>query len=314
MSHHSTVPDPQVDITDLYVFRKPDETSKTIFILNVNPFAPTQAQSFSAEGSYELKIDTNADAYADIAFHIRFSPAVGAQQSATIYRVSGHAAQQTGAVGEPIIRDAPVALDGQVLATTAGEYRFFAGLRSDPWFADVDGVFNQFQFTGHDTFAGKNILGMVLEVPNQTFGQQTQLGVWARTVALVHGELHQVDQVGRPLVTAGFNPTPEEQHEFVSTFPEEQRDRFLPKFAAALQKAGYDETEAAKTAQDLLPDILPYDFSRETRYPNGRLLTDDLLDIMLSLLTHGHVTGDGVGPHSDLLDAFPYLGSPYPVP
>jgi len=313
MSHHSTVLDPQVDITDLYVFRKPDETSKTIFILNVNPFAPTQAQSFSAEASYELKIDTNGDACADIAFHILFSPAAGDQQSASVYRASGEAAQQTGAVGDLIIRDAAAALDGQVVVTTAGDYRFYAGQRSDPWFADVDGVFNQFQFTGHDTFAEKNIFGIALEVPNQIFGQRTQLGIWARTVAPVHGELHQVDQAGRPLITAGFNPTPEEQHEFVSTPPTEQRERFLSKFAAILQNAGYDETEAAKTAETLLPDILPYNFSRETSYPNGRLLTDDLLDTMLALITHGKATSDGVGPHTDLLDSFPYLGNPYPV-
>jgi len=48
------------------------------------------------------------------------------------------------------------------------------------------------------------------------------------------------------------------------------------------------------------------------RYPhNGRTLTDDVVDVFLSVLTNGKVTGDKVGPHSDLLDEFPYLGPPH---
>ncbi len=311
MSHHSTVPDPQVDITDLYVFQKPGDPAKSILILNVNPFAPTRATTFDSEASYELKIDTNADAQAEVAFHMMFSPPADGQQTATLYRASGDVAQGMGAIGDVIIRDAPVAFNSQRLITTVGEYRFYAGLRSDPWFADVDGVFNNFQFTGQDTFAGKNVFGVVLEVPNQVFGPKVPIGVWARTVAPVHGELAQVDQVGRPLITAVFNPAAAEQQDFVHTPPTQQRARFLPKFVTTLQAAGYAEAEATRLAMQLLPDILPYDYSRMAGYPNGRTLTDDLLDVTLSLITNGKVTGDLVGPHTDLLDDFPYLGSPW---
>ena len=31
----------------------------------------------------------------------------------------------------------------------------------------------------------------------------------------------------------------------------------------------------------------------------------------LAVLTNGKVTGDKAGPHNDLLDDFPYLGSPH---
>jgi hypothetical protein len=313
MSHHSTVPDPQIDITDLYVFQKPGDQTKTILIVNVNPFAPTKANTFSSAASYELKIDTNADAQAQIAFHVLFSPPANSQQTATVYRAGGEAAQSTGAVGDAILRDAPVAFDSQVQITTAGEYRLYAGLRSDPWFADVAGVFNNFQFTGQDTFAGKNVFGIVLEVPNQALGPHSQIGVWARTVAPVHDELVQVDQVGRPLVTAIFNPAAEDQHTFVHTSPTQQRALFLPRFVRTLRTAGYPEAEATRLALQLLPDILPYDYSQKAGYPNGRTLTDDLLDVMLALITNGKVTSDLVGPHTDLLDDFPYLGSPYPV-
>jgi hypothetical protein len=58
-----------------------------------------------------------------------------------------------------------------------------------------------------------------------------------------------------------------------------------------------------------LPDILPYDPTHPVAYPdNGRLLTDDVADPLLALLTNGQVTEDKVGPHNDLLPEFPYLG------
>jgi hypothetical protein len=48
-----------------------------------------------------------------------------------------------------------------------------------------------------------------------------------------------------------------------------------------------------------LPDILPYDPTRPVAYPdNGRLLTDDVADPLLALLTNGQVTEDKVGPHN----------------
>jgi hypothetical protein len=34
-------------------------------------------------------------------------------------------------------------------------------------------------------------------------------------------------------------------------------------------------------------------------------------DTSLAIITNGKVTGDGVGPHGDLLDEFPYLGPPH---
>src|SRR3989304_5899724 len=106
MSHHSTVPDPQTDITDLYLFQKPGDPARSILIMNVNPFAPTRAGTFSSEASYEFKIDTNGDAEAEIAFHILFSRPANGQQTATVYRAAGDTARSTGAVGDVVIRHA----------------------------------------------------------------------------------------------------------------------------------------------------------------------------------------------------------------
>jgi hypothetical protein len=61
----------------------------------------------------------------------------------------------------------------------------------------------------------------------------------------------------------------------------------------------------------VLPDVLVYDPSDRGGFPNGRRLTDDVGDLMIATLTRGRVTTDLVGPHTDLLDEFPYLGAPH---
>jgi uncharacterized protein DUF4331 len=70
---------------------------------------------------------------------------------------------------------------------------------------------------------------------------------------------------------------------------------------------------AQKTALTLLPDILDYDYSSSEGYPNGRKLTDDSMDIQLTVLTDGRITTDKVAHHQDLSAVFPYLGSPHPM-
>jgi hypothetical protein len=73
-------------------------------------------------------------------------------------------------------------------------------------------------------------------------------------------------------------------------------------------------TEARRVARTLLPDTLSYDPRRPASFPtNGRTLTDDAADAFLAVLTNGRLTEDKVGSHGDLLDEFPYLGSPHNI-
>ena len=89
--------------------------------------------------------------------------------------------------------------------------------------------------------------------------------------------------------------------------------RFIAAFAHSLvHTGGYTQQEATRVAMTLLPDIFYYDPRRAAAFPeNGRTLTDDVMDVLLPMLTNGKVTGDGVGAHKDLLTGFPYLGSPH---
>jgi hypothetical protein len=310
LSDHFDTEDSRTDITDLYVFPSPQGGDRSVLILDINPDASALEVSFDPAASYELKIDTDGDLEAEVAFHILFDSSAHGEATATVYRASGAAARETGAIGEAVIADAPVSTEGSAGFAASNGYRFFAGLRSDPHFKDVKGFQNNFQFTGDDPVSRRNVFGIVLEVPNAAIGP-SPIRLWARTMTLVDGKMTQVDQAGRPGINNTFNGPEADRLAFNETPPADQRDRFGDKFVAFLQSLGYPDAEAHELALGLLPDVLEYDLSVPPGYPNGRRLTDDTADLLAALLTRGRITSDGVGPHTDLLDGFPYLGPPH---
>jgi hypothetical protein len=322
MSHHASGPDfrfprrdARLDITDLYAFPKPGDPGKTIIVLNVhpsfalNPPGPTTKEPFAPGALYELKIDTNGDAIADIAYSVRFASSEDGKQTATLRRTQGAGAAGVGDEGEILVQQAPVSVGREALVTKAGDYRFFFGWRSDPFFFDAKGNFNQMQFTGDDFFADKNVCSIVLELPNSALASN-EVGIWARTLDKTGEGWIQADRGGRPM-QAVFLPG-EEREAYLNAEPADD-DRFIGVFAHELEHSGgYTPEDAVGVARKLLPDILSYDPRGPARFPhNGRTLTDDVVDVFFSMLTNGKVTGDKVGPHGDLLDEFPYLGPPH---
>jgi hypothetical protein len=322
MSHHYSGPDfgfphgdARLDFTDLYAFPKPGDASKSILIMNahpalgVNPQGPTSEVAFSPEAIYELKIDTNGDNVADIAYRVRFRSAKDGTQTATLRRVEGAQAAGTGDDGQIIVEGAPVSTGKETRVAEAGDHRFFAGWRSDPFFFDVNGALNNLQFTGDDFFGDADVCSIVLEVPNSTLGTK-KLGLWARTLDGASGKWVQADRGARP------NQTPflagEQNAAYLAAEPADDA-RFVPVFAHALEHTGgYTPEEATRVAGTLLPDVLPYDPTRPAAFPNnGRALADDVVNFFLPLLTNGKVTDDKVGPHKDLLAEFPYVGPPH---
>ena len=322
MSHHYSGPnfgfphgDARLDLTDLYAFPKPGDGTKSILIMNAHPsngFNPTDlttAIPFASEAIYELKIDTNGDAVADIAYRVSFTPYKNGVQLATVSRVEGADATGAGKGGQVIVDGARVSTGPEARLTDAGDYRFFAGWRSDPFFFDTMGAVNNFQFTGTDLFADRDVAGIVLEVPNSALGVK-KLGLWHRTLDGRGGEWVQADRGARPSQTPFL--AGEQNAAYLAGEPADDA-RFIPLFAHALEHTGgYTPEDAARAARTLLPDILQYDPERPASFPdNGRALTDDAVDVFLSILTNGKVTRDNVWPHNDLLREFPYLGAPH---
>src|SRR5712675_897760 len=254
MSHHYSGPDfgfPQgdarLDFTDLYAFPKPGETGKSILIVNVHPSAgenppgPTTTEPFAPEAVYELKIDTDGDAVADIAYRVRFSAFEHGAQTASVLRVDGPQAAGTGDGGKIIVERAPVSLGRDAKVTEAGDTRFFAGWRSDPFFCDVEGAKNNLQFTGDDFLADKNVCSIVLEVPNSALALK-RLGLWARTVDGAGGKWVQADRGALPIQAVFL--VGGERDAYLAGEPANDA-RFIAVFAHALEHAGgYTPQEA----------------------------------------------------------------------
>ena len=321
MSHHASGPnfgfprnDARLDMTDLYAFTKSGDPTKSILVFNVHPSfrldspEPTTREPFKPGALYEFKIDTNGDAVADLAYSIRFASSEDGKQTATVRRKQGARAVGVCDDGEVIVENAPVSVEREALVTKAGDYRFFFGWRSDPFFFDVNGNFNHMQFTGDDFFKDKNVCSIVIELPDSALGSN-KVGIWTRTVDETGEGWVQADRGGRPL-QAVFLPG-EKKEAYLSGEPADD-DRFIAVFAHELEHSGGYTTEDAMTvARKLLPDILSYNPREPVRYPyNGRTLTDDVVDLFFSTYTNSNVT-DKVGPHDDLLDDFPYLGPPH---
>src|SRR6266568_73934 len=292
MSHHYSGPDfgfprgdARLDLTDLYAFPKPGNASKSVLVMNVHPSAVVNppglatTEPFAPEALYELKIDTNGDAVADIAYRVRFAVSEDGSQTATLCRADGAQAAGTDDGGRLIVKSAPVSMGEEARVTEAGEYRFFAGWRSDPFFFDTQGALNNLQFTGNDFFADKNVCSILLEVPNSELGRQN-LGLWARTLDGVGGKWVQADRGARPQQAVFL--TGAENAAYLGGEPADDA-RFVAVFAHSLQHAGgYTPQEAKRVAGTLLPDILPYDPKRLASFPNnGRTLTDDAVDVFL---------------------------------
>jgi len=322
MSHHASGPnfgfprgDARLDMTDLYAFTKPGDPDKSIIVLNVHPSfrldspEPTTKEPFAPGALYEVKVDTDGDAVANLGCSVQFASSQDGKQTATVRRLQGARAAGVGDDGDVVIQGAPVSVGREALVTEAGDFRFFFGWRSDPFFFDAMGNFNQMQFTGDDFFKDKNVCSIVLEVPNSELGSN-EVGIWARTLDKTGEGWIQADRGGRPLQAVFL--VGEEREAYLSGEPAND-DRFIGVVAHELEHSGgYTPEDAMAVARKLLPDILSYDPREPVRFPqNGRALTDDVVDDFLSMLTNGKVTGDKVGPHGDLLDEFPYLGPPH---
>jgi hypothetical protein len=277
----------------------------------VNPPGSTTREPFAPEALYEIKIDTNGDAVADIAYRVSFSSSAEGSQTATVRRVEGAHAAETGDSGEVIIEAAPVSMGWDARVTETGGYRFFAGWRSDPFFFDTRGALNDLQFTGDDFFIDKDVCSIVLEMPNSALGPE-RVALWARTLDGAGGVWVQADRGALPAQAVFLVGS--ERDGYHAGEPANDA-RFITVFAHALEHTGgYAPEEARRVARTLLPDMLFYDPTRLASFPdNGRTLTDDAVDAFLAVLTNGKVTEDKVGPHVDLLAEFPYLGPPHNI-
>ncbi len=320
--------DRRLDLTDVFVFpasASPEHhtllhhhhSGTTVLIMDSNPTSappPIAAQDkgpgFYPGAIYRINIDTDGDNHADVAFTFVFSSCEDGQQTGTAWHATGAQARQGEPGGEVLAEAIPVSFDGTVRPVQAGRIRLAAGLRSDPFFADVEGALHGFQWTGHDDFADNNVDSIVLEVPDDMLGGPV-IGVWASISRYrADGTLEQLDRGGNPTINPFINPDGE-KNLFNSRQPADDVANYLEPWSKILENAGgYSPEEAKAAALQVLPDILHYDRTQPATYPNGRVMTDDVYSIRFAWLTNGKVPPSGLKPHDDLLNEFPYTGRP----
>jgi Domain of unknown function (DUF4331) len=309
--------DARLDLTDLFVFAAPDNPDRTVLVMNSNPF--TKGDGFHPDAVYRFNIDNDGDALADVAFTFTFSQLQDGRQTATAYYATGSQARTREPGGGVLIEATPVGFDATATPVQAGRFRLFIGKRSDPFFADADGVLHwlvdgqkgSFQWTGTDTFGGANVLSIVLEAPNDVLGRGPGIGAWITTSLRRDGTLVPMDREGNPSFNPILNPNGIKD-QFNATDPVDDVKNYLQPLSEVLQQHGYPPDEAKAAALTLLPDILHYDRTQPAHYPNGRVVTDEVFSTRMIFMTHGQATPQSIKPHDDLAAAFPFLGTPHP--
>lgn len=319
--------DQRLDLCDLYAFQSPENPGKTVLILNANP----NADALHPDAIYRLAIDNDGDYENDLAISYVFSQPSGGRQTFDAYLATGAEARSPEAVGTKVVDGAEVSFGTNANPVRAGDRTFFAGSRSDAFFFDFGGIKNLFDtrgnrnftephlggqspWTGTDSNEQANVFSTVVELPtDELMGSSPDIRIWGRCSLHHDGGLDHVDRAGHPSVSSFFN-TNETKVEYNASEPAHDRERWTDQFVHLMGHTGHytpDEAIAAIDSEGLLPDMLTFDPAQPARYPNGRVFTDDVINYRLAFLSKGDIPPTGLGPHTDTLNVFPYIGNPH---
>ena len=339
MSHHFDTDqaknDPRLNCCDVYLFEGPSD--HTVLVMTSNADAGISSpDAFHPEGLYALRVDTDGDAKENVVFKFRFGEPRHADgdehRHVQSFRVIRADADQIAGIDGEVIAEGetgvPVAANG---------VRVYAGLAPELWAADALAFFttltNLFSENKYDPatfqnrqnlFQNRNVMVIVIEVPNEMLGKG-KIGVWATISLFGHAPEVQICRWGYPLTTHLFlsNPsTPELTAKYHAGVPVDDANAIGPAiaaFAMRLSSKANPKTDAEaygkRIAAMLCPSLLPYEVGTQAKFStesfNGRSLTDDAYDVMLSLATNTEVH-DGVAPNrARTRPDFPYYGRPF---
>lgn len=178
------------DITDVYVFRAQDPNN-LVFVANTQGLASpanSAALKFDENTLLEFNIDKNGDNIEDLVIQC-------------IYKVAGNkmlvygpaVPSETGTrskLNGSITAEVAVTPYGNtaIIGTGSSGIKAFAGPRDDPFFFDLNrykailaGTQTGFANPGTDTFAGTNVLSIVVEVPKAILAATGNINVWLET-------------------------------------------------------------------------------------------------------------------------------------
>ena len=176
------------DITDYYAFQGQD-TNNLVFVANVQGLlSPTTTgdASFAENVLVEFNIDNDGDNVEDLV--IQAIPRNGVMYFFGPVAPNTTGLNSTIATGNPAGQVAITTYGSNAVTATNNGMQFFAGPRDDPFFMDfaqyseiIAGNATSFNNPGSDTFAGTNVMSIVVEVPKTMLGGTGTLNTWVET-------------------------------------------------------------------------------------------------------------------------------------
>jgi len=179
------------DVTDFYAFQA-ENTDNVVFVANVqgllSPSATANA-SFDENVMIEFNIDNDGDAVEDLVIQ-------AVPKNKKMFFIGPFKPSQTGLVStvEPqnfgVSSNVTITPFGSnaIIETADNGMKFFAGPRDDPFFFDfaqfsaiLGGTATGFNNPGSDTFAGTNVMSVVVEVPKAMLGGSGSVNTWVET-------------------------------------------------------------------------------------------------------------------------------------
>ena len=300
---------------------------------------------------YRFEIENTGDARPDLTVDVRFSPrtAVGGvpqAQIATINFSTGltFTAPSTNSSNTADTSPTPV------ITTDPSGVMFFAGLTDDPFFFDIPafGRFNASIRAGapnpgvfsraRDSFAGYDTMAIAFSIPATLIrGNANEIGAFietqrrtptfynARTGEVTSsGRWTNVDRMGIPAVNVVLVPFNSKNAHNTGNPIDDANRRFWPGILDTLQNFYKTDATSIAVFESLLVkrgDYLRLDLTipntgtnPEAQFPNGRRLTDDVVDILNFLINNRQPLPDNVnGNDVPLRTSFPFLaGSQQP--
>ncbi|HEY6224299.1 MAG TPA: DUF4331 family protein [Gemmatimonadales bacterium] len=183
--------DHAADMADVYTFRSPVNPDNVVLVMTVSGFIPPSeagTTSFDPNVLYQWKIDNNGDAVEDLVIQ---AYATGSGRHQVMHFVGPAEPDVTGAttrlIKGPKAASVRVSRGETPIVASHHGMTVFAGVRDDPFFFDltqfkkiIAGEATSFRNPGVDSFAGTNVLALVVELPGARLGG-TKLGVWGTT-------------------------------------------------------------------------------------------------------------------------------------
>ena len=178
------------DITDFYAFQG-ENTNNLVFVANVQGLlspSATASASFDEDVMVEFNIDNTGDNVEDLVIQ-------AIARNGKMYILGPLAPTQVGTTstltassGKDVVSVAITPYGQNPTITTKRGMSVFAGPRDDPFFFDfaqyskiIGGMATSFNSPGSDTFAGSNVMSIVVEVPKSMIGGSGTINTWVES-------------------------------------------------------------------------------------------------------------------------------------